>query len=60
MVINVKLLYIVFHDELLRYSVRVSPAMVNRIVDAAREMLNKCVSDIYIYTDHCKGSQAGR
>jgi hypothetical protein len=34
--------------------------MVNRIVDAAREILNKCVSDIYIYTDHCKGSQAGR
>ncbi|XP_046842177.1 RNA 3'-terminal phosphate cyclase-like protein [Xenia sp. Carnegie-2017] len=44
----------------LAYSVRVSPAMVNRIVDAAREILNKCVSDIYIYTDHCKGAQAGR
>ena len=39
---------------------RVSPAMSNRIVDATREVLNKCVSDIYIYTDHCKGNQAGR
>ena len=39
---------------------RVSPAMGNRIVDAAREILNKCTSDIYIYTDHCKGNQAGR
>lgn len=44
----------------LSYSMRVSPAMSNRIVDAAREILNKCVSDIYIYTDHCKGNQAGR
>ena len=41
------------------WSVRVSPATVNRIVDSARSILNQFLPDIYIYTDHLKGSQSG-
>ena len=43
-----------------RWAVRVSPAVANRIVDAARGVLNKFLPDIYIYTDHLKGSQSGK
>ena len=39
---------------------RVSPAICNRVVDAVRGVLNQFVSDIYIYTDHCKGGQSGK
>ena len=39
---------------------RVSPAICNRVVDAVRRVLNQFVSDIYIYTDHCKGGQSGK
>ncbi|XP_041359240.1 RNA 3'-terminal phosphate cyclase-like protein [Gigantopelta aegis] len=42
------------------WAVRVSPATVNRIVDSTRGILNKFLPDIYIYTDHCKGSQSGK
>ncbi|XP_061118940.1 RNA 3'-terminal phosphate cyclase-like protein isoform X2 [Conger conger] len=42
------------------YSVRVSPQMANRIVDSARSVLNKFIPDIYIYTDHMKGANAGK
>jgi len=38
----------------------VSPAVCNRVVDATRSVLNQFVSDIYIYTDHCKGAQSGK
>ncbi|KAJ7335493.1 hypothetical protein JRQ81_013434 [Phrynocephalus forsythii] len=41
------------------YSVRVSPQIANRIVDAARSILNKFLPDIYIYTDHMKGASSG-
>ncbi|KAL4617368.1 RNA 3'-terminal phosphate cyclase-like protein [Arapaima gigas] len=41
------------------YSVRVSPQMANRLVDSARSILNKFIPDIYIYTDHMKGGNAG-
>ncbi|EDO31302.1 predicted protein [Nematostella vectensis] len=44
----------------LAYATRVSPAMVNRVVDATRGVLNQFISDIYIYTDHCQGIQAGK
>ena len=37
-----------------------SPAVCNRVVDATRGVLNQFVSDIYIYTDHCKGAQSGK
>ncbi|XP_069776639.1 RNA 3'-terminal phosphate cyclase-like protein [Narcine bancroftii] len=42
------------------YSARVSPQMVNRIVDSARSILNKFLPDIYIYTDHMKGANSGK
>lgn len=42
------------------YSVRVSPQMANRIVDSARNILNKFIPDIYIYTDHMKGANSGK
>ncbi|XP_064606305.1 RNA 3'-terminal phosphate cyclase-like protein [Liolophura sinensis] len=42
------------------WATRVSPAIANRIVDSTRSILNKCLPDIYIYTDHHKGSQSGR
>lgn len=42
------------------WAVRVSPVTTNRIVDAARGILNQFLPDIYIYTDSHKGSQAGK
>lgn len=39
---------------------RMSPATANRVVDAARSILNTCLPDIYIYTDHMKGPQSGK
>uniref|UniRef100_A0A8D2L6V4 RNA terminal phosphate cyclase like 1 n=1 Tax=Varanus komodoensis TaxID=61221 RepID=A0A8D2L6V4_VARKO len=42
------------------YSVRVSPQIANRLVDSARSILNKFLPDIYIYTDHMKGSSSGK
>ncbi|NP_001089932.1 uncharacterized protein LOC735001 [Xenopus laevis] len=42
------------------YSVRVSPQIGNRIVDAARSVLNQYLPDIYIHTDHLKGVNSGK
>ncbi|XP_072311400.1 RNA 3'-terminal phosphate cyclase-like protein [Eucyclogobius newberryi] len=42
------------------YSVRVSPQMGNRIVESARSVLNQFLPDIYIYTDHMKGTHSGK
>ncbi|ESO92599.1 hypothetical protein LOTGIDRAFT_216688 [Lottia gigantea] len=42
------------------WAARVSPAVTNRMVDATRSILNKFLTDIYIYTDHVKGSQSGK
>jgi RNA 3'-terminal phosphate cyclase-like protein len=44
----------------LAYSANVSPQLVNRIVDAARARLNALLPDVYIYTDHYKGADAGK
>jgi RNA 3'-terminal phosphate cyclase-like protein len=44
----------------LAYSANVSPQIVNRIVDAARGRLNRFIPDVYIYTDHYKGAEAGK
>ena len=43
-----------------RWAVRVSPVICNRIVESARSILNKFLPDIYIYTDHHKGSKSGK
>jgi len=42
------------------YAMRVSPQFANRMVDSAKSLLNKCVPDVYIYTDHMKGPQSGK
>ncbi|XP_023212195.1 RNA 3'-terminal phosphate cyclase-like protein [Centruroides sculpturatus] len=42
------------------YATRVSPQMANRMVDAAKGILLKFLSDVYVYTDHCKGKHSGK
>lgn len=41
------------------FSARVSPQTCQRVVTAAREYLNQVVADVFIYTDHYKGNDAG-
>ncbi|KAG0566996.1 hypothetical protein M758_7G096900 [Ceratodon purpureus] len=41
------------------YSARVSPQMSNRMVDAARGVLNPFLPDVYVFTDHASGVEAG-
>ena len=41
-------------------SIRVSPAIANRIVESAKGVLLKFLPDIYIHTDHCKGASSGK
>lgn len=41
------------------YSMRVSPQASNRLVDGARGVLNALLSDVYIFTDHMAGVDAG-
>ena len=42
------------------WACRVAPNTVNRIIESARSILNRFVSDVYIYSDHCSGEQAGK
>lgn len=42
------------------FALRVSPAISNRIVEAAKGILLKFLPDIYIHTDHLKGVNAGK
>jgi len=42
------------------YAMRVSPQFANRMVDSAKSILNKCVPDVYIYTDHMRGASSGK
>jgi len=42
------------------FALRVSPAMSNRIVEAAKGILLKFLPDVYITTDHSKGATAGK
>lgn len=41
------------------YSTRVAPQTANRVVDAAKAVLNKYQQDCFIYTDHYKGKESG-
>lgn len=41
-------------------SVRVSPAIANRIVESAKGVLLNFLPDVYIHTDHRKGSASGK
>ena len=42
------------------YATRVSPQTANRMVEAARGVLNTFIPDIFIYTDHYKGNESGK
>ncbi|KAK3924900.1 putative RNA 3'-terminal phosphate cyclase-like protein [Frankliniella fusca] len=42
------------------YAARVSPAIANRIIEAAKGVLLKFLPDVYLYSDHLKGSQSGK
>ncbi|TXT15616.1 hypothetical protein VHUM_00119 [Vanrija humicola] len=42
------------------YSTRVSPQFANRMVEAARGVVNRYTPDIYLYTDVYKGDEAGK
>lgn len=42
------------------YSTRVSPQFANRMVEAARGVLNRYIPDIYLYTDVYKGEDSGK
>lgn len=42
------------------HSLRVSPQFSNRLVSAARSVLNRYIPDIYIYTDAYKGNESGK
>lgn len=42
------------------YSVRVSPALASRMVDAAKGIMLEFLPDVYIYTDHYKGKNSGK
>ena len=39
---------------------RVSPQSSNRMVDGARSVLNNLLADVYIFTDHMTGPEAGQ
>ena len=41
------------------FTTRVSPTTANRVVDAVRGLCNKFIPDVYVYTDHYKGKEAG-
>ncbi len=41
------------------FTERVSPGAANRLVDAARGVLNALLPDVYVFTDHRAGKDAG-
>ena len=41
------------------YSMRVAPAASNRMVDGARGVLNAMLADVFVFTDHMPGHEAG-
>ncbi|XP_069700303.1 RNA 3'-terminal phosphate cyclase-like protein [Periplaneta americana] len=42
------------------YAVRVSPAISNRLVEAAKGVFLQFIPDVYIYTDHHRGDKSGK
>ncbi|WFD33366.1 hypothetical protein MCUN1_000179 [Malassezia cuniculi] len=41
-------------------AVRVSPQMSNRMIDAARSVLNRYIPDLYLFSDVYRGDESGR
>ena len=42
------------------YTARVNPSLANRVVDSCRGVFNNFIPDVWIYTDHYKGDNAGK
>lgn len=42
------------------YTARVNPSLANRVVDSSRAVFNDFIPDVWIYTDHYKGADAGK
>ncbi|KAE9409578.1 18S rRNA biogenesis protein [Gymnopus androsaceus JB14] len=42
------------------HAVRVSPQFSNRMIEAARSILNRYIPDIYLYSDVYKGDESGK
>lgn len=42
------------------HAVRVNPQFSNRMIEAARSILNRYIPDIYLYSDVYKGSESGK
>lgn len=43
-----------------RHAVRVNPQFSNRMIEAARSVLNRYIPDIYLYSDVYKGDDSGK
>jgi len=43
-----------------RHVVRLSPQFSNRMIEAARSVLNRYIPDIYLYSDVYKGEESGK
>ena len=41
-------------------AVRVSPQMANRMIDAARSVLNRYIPDLYLFSDVYRGEESGK
>ncbi|KAF0687225.1 Aste57867_20987 [Aphanomyces stellatus] len=50
---------IVFVGSGVAYCTRVSPQTANRIVDTSRGLFNNLLPDVYIYSDHYRGTDSG-
>jgi RNA 3'-terminal phosphate cyclase-like protein len=50
----------VLQHSLYRHAVRVSPQFSNRMIEAARSVLNRYIPDIYLYSDVYKGEDSGK
>ncbi|XP_050685071.1 probable RNA 3'-terminal phosphate cyclase-like protein [Leptidea sinapis] len=42
------------------YALRVSPTMANRVVESAKGVMLNFLPDVYLNTDQCRGSNAGK
>lgn len=42
------------------YCSRISPTIISRVIDSAREVLNHLLPDVFINTDHFKGNEGGQ
>lgn len=40
------------------FCAKISPTIVNRVIDSCRAVLNHVLPDVYINTDHYKGESA--